>query len=148
MVAYHFLSPRTATAAVWMQINKLNVDPVRAKSIAGVLNGKKKKKIDEGFQKGINKEKCVFYLVQPFPDILPNRVKLGITGNVETRLKSFSTICPEVKMVNYWACLPAYEQMIMTVVTSNAKKIGKEVFDVPCVKDLEKRLNIFFNGFL
>lgn len=40
-----------------------------------------------------------FYIIQLIPEVLPNRVKIGYTDNLDVRLKEHQTAAPTAKLI-------------------------------------------------
>lgn len=60
-----------------------------------------------------------FYLIQLIPEILPDRVKIGYTDNMDNRLKEHQTAAPTARLVKSWRCKRAWDQAAMDSITSN-----------------------------
>ena len=87
----------------------------------------------------------IFYLILIAPDLSEYRVKLGFTTNLEQRLTSYKTICPNVKVVKTWECNKEWEKAIIDMAITNKDKIiGEEVFDVNDVALLVDRIDNIF----
>ncbi len=70
-----------------------------------------------------------FYVVQLLPTLQPGRVKLGHATDVEARLGSYRTVCPEACIVGRWACRKSWEAAAIRAATAGqADRIGQEVF--------------------
>lgn len=42
------------------------------------------------------------YAVQLMPESLPNRVKVGYSGDIDKRVQSFKTTCPNCRLIGEW----------------------------------------------
>jgi hypothetical protein len=90
----------------------------------------------------------VFYIIQLFPEISPNRIKLGFTSNIEQRKRNYITICPTMKVIKTWKCSAEWEQAVIAQsITGDCKKVGQEVFDIPSIENFVSRLNKIFSLF-
>jgi hypothetical protein len=93
----------------------------------------------------------IFYLVVPIPQALPNRVKLGITGDLSGRLRHYKTMCPELSVRGSWPLDEKFEKAVIHLATrKGAKHISDEVFDVEDIKafqnKVEKAIKLFTTG--
>jgi hypothetical protein len=71
-----------------------------------------------------------FYLIQLVPEALPNRVKVGLADNVETRLSQHQTAAPTAKIVRSWPCKRSWDFAAMDSVTRNGcKLVLNEVYE-------------------
>ena len=59
-----------------------------------------------------------FYIIQVIPELLPNRVKIGYTDNLETRLKEHQTSAPTAIYIGHWKCKRSWDQAAMDCITS------------------------------
>ena len=88
-----------------------------------------------------------FYLIQTHPDELANRVKLGYTDNLQTRLADHRTNAPTLKLLKSWPCKRTWEDAAKDSITRDeSRPIGgsrSEVFDGP-VQGFLQRAEAFF----
>ena len=86
-----------------------------------------------------------FYIIQPVPELDPNRVKLGYAADTKGRLDQYKTICPTAAIVKSWSCLPIWEQTVIASVTrTECERIGVEVYQCDDVAALVQRAVQFF----
>ena len=70
------------------------------------------------------------YVIQPLPEELPLRHKLGYTDNLEQRLRDHRTAAPTLKLVKAWPCKRTWEAAALASMTrSDCDQIGVEVYD-------------------
>jgi T5orf172 domain len=71
-----------------------------------------------------------FYLIQLVPELFPNRVKIGFTDNLETRLREHQTSAPTAKYVKNWECKRSWDQAVMDSITrKDCKLVLNEVYE-------------------
>src|SRR5215475_5962093 len=71
-----------------------------------------------------------FYIVQLVPELMPNRVKIGYTDNLEQRLREHQTSAPTARYVKYWACKRSWDQCVMDSITrSDCQLVMNEVYE-------------------
>lgn len=70
------------------------------------------------------------YVVQLMPESLPNRVKVGFSMDMDKRLASFTTICPNAKLLASWKGDTEKERAAINLLAAKYNKVGREVFDV------------------
>lgn len=86
-----------------------------------------------------------FYIIQPVPELDPNRVKLGYATDTKSRLDQYKTICPTAMIVRYWPCLPVWEQSVIASVTrTECNRLGVEVYRCDDLSTLVQRAEQFF----
>lgn len=86
-----------------------------------------------------------FYIIQLVPYLKPERVKLGFTNNVRSRLQAHRTAAPTAEVVCVWPCKKAWEiAAIDCIVQKGCVSIGPEVFDCENLDNLLERANYFF----
>ena len=90
----------------------------------------------------MNKEGEI-YLVQLMPDSLPTRVKVGFSTNITKRMKNFTTICPNARLVASWDADQEKEQAVLTVLSKTYGHIGGEVFEVSNIEGLKDEMSGF-----
>ena len=86
------------------------------------------------------------YLVQLDPEHYAERVKLGYTVNVESRLADYRTSNPNAAMIAKWACKRAWERAAIDAITNHPSvvHVGGEVYDASALDVLSERANAFF----
>lgn len=71
-----------------------------------------------------------FYIVQLVPEALPNRVKIGYTDNLETRLREHQTSAPTARYLGHWECKRSWDQAVMDSITrQDCKLVMNEVYE-------------------
>ncbi len=85
-----------------------------------------------------------FYIIQLIPEAMPNRVKIGYTDNLETRLQEHQTSAPTAKYIGHWKCKRSWDQAAMDSITrEDCKFIMNEVYEGD-IKSFLKRAEEFF----
>lgn len=80
-----------------------------------------------------------FYLIQLVPEALPERVKIGYTDNLDSRLKEHQTVAPTAKMAKSWRCKRAWDQAAMDSITkSDCHLVMNEVYEGEISKFIER----------
>ncbi len=86
-----------------------------------------------------------FYIIQLIPEAIPNRVKIGYTDNLETRLKEHQTAAPTAKYLGHWNCKRSWDQAAMDSITrSGCSLVMNEVYEGD-IEGFLKRANEFFD---
>lgn len=90
----------------------------------------------------------VFYLIQLIPEVLPERIKMGYTTELTTRLRDFRTTCPGLSVTKTWPCpVPGIEvTAILVAITKRDKRLSSEVFDVENLDKTTARLDRLFGS--
>jgi len=87
----------------------------------------------------------VFYCVQPLPAEMPNRIKIGFTTDLRSRMQTYRTICPHAKALKTWVCDPTWEAAALASIGRIAvKRIGVEVFEFESADDVVAAAEAFF----
>ena len=87
-----------------------------------------------------------FYIIQLIPEVLPDRIKIGYTDNIENRLKEHQTSAPTAKLIKSWRCKRAWDQAAMDSITrSDCKLVLNEVYEGNIEKFIA-RGDEFFNS--
>lgn len=85
-----------------------------------------------------------FYLIQLVPELAPNRVKIGYTDNLDTRLREHQTSAPTAKLIRSWRCKRAWDQAAMDSITrSGCHHVMNEVYEGD-IDAFVSRANAFF----
>jgi len=58
-----------------------------------------------------------FYIIQLIPEAMPNRVKIGYTDNLDTRLREHQCAAPTAKYLGHWRCKRSWDQAAMDSIT-------------------------------
>jgi hypothetical protein len=71
-----------------------------------------------------------FYLIQLIPELFPDRVKIGYSDNLETRLREHQTSAPTARCIKSWECKRAWDQAAMDSITrTGCKLVMNEVYE-------------------
>jgi hypothetical protein len=71
-----------------------------------------------------------FYIIQLVPELMPQRVKIGYTDSLETRLNEHQTSAPTSKFVKTWECKRSWDQAAMDSITrGGCELIMNEVYE-------------------
>jgi hypothetical protein len=71
-----------------------------------------------------------FYIIQLIPEVLPDRVKIGFSDNVEKRLGEHKTAAPTARILKAWPCKRSWDYAVMDSVTrEGCKLVLNEVFE-------------------
>ena len=85
-----------------------------------------------------------FYIVHLVPELMPNRVKIGYTDNLEQRLRDHQTSAPTARYVKYWECKRSWDQSVMdSIIRSDCQLVMNEVYEGD-VKLCVQRADEFF----
>jgi hypothetical protein len=85
-----------------------------------------------------------FYIIQLIPELMPQRVKIGYTDSLETRLSEHRTSAPTAKYVKTWECKRSWDQAAMDSITRvGCELIMNEVYEGN-IEGLIERGNSFF----
>ncbi|RVU35552.1 GIY-YIG nuclease family protein [Rheinheimera riviphila] len=86
-----------------------------------------------------------FYIIQVIPELMPNRVKIGFTDNLDQRLREHQTSAPTAKFVKYWECKRSWDQAVMDSITrENCSLVMNEVYEGD-VASFIQRADAFFS---
>jgi hypothetical protein len=71
-----------------------------------------------------------FYIIQLLPELFPERVKIGYTDNLETRLREHQTAAPTARYLKSWECKRSWEQAVADSITrKDCKLVMNEVYE-------------------
>lgn len=89
-----------------------------------------------------------FYIVVPDPEARPNRLKVGYSDNLESRMGTYRTITPLVELVTKWPCKSSWEQAALAVCANaeGTKLVKGEVYDIRSIDDVRNRYDLFFSS--
>lgn len=86
-----------------------------------------------------------FYIVQLVPEIIPNRVKLGYTDNLEHRLSENKTAAPTLKLLKSWPCKRSWDYAAVDCITrEGCELVLNEVYEGE-IQGFIDRAEVFFN---
>jgi hypothetical protein len=86
-----------------------------------------------------------FYIVQLVPELMPERVKIGYTDNLESRLIEHQTSAPTAIYVKTWECKRSWDQSAMDCITRDGcHLVMNEVYEGD-IEGFIKRGESFFN---
>ena len=86
-----------------------------------------------------------FYIIQVIPEFQPNRVKLGYTDNLDTRLREHQCSAPTALYAGTWQCKRSWDQAVMDSITRKDCVIVKNEVYEGDVKLFVQRANDFFS---
>ena len=85
------------------------------------------------------------YVIQLVPELKPERIKLGYTKNIQSRLKAHKTTAPTAKILKEYPCKRTWEPAAISVVTKDGCiLIGGEVYDCTSLDTIMNRCDAFF----
>ncbi|MBU2511072.1 GIY-YIG nuclease family protein [bacterium] len=85
-----------------------------------------------------------FYIIQLIPEAVPDRVKIGYTDNLETRLREHQTAAPTAKYLGHWKCKRSWDQAAMDSITrTDCSLVMNEVYEGD-INGFLKRADEFF----
>lgn len=85
-----------------------------------------------------------FYIIQVVPELMPNRLKIGYTDNLDQRLREHQTSAPTARFVRYWECKRSWDQSVMDSITrENCSLVMNEVYEGD-VESFVRRADAFF----
>jgi hypothetical protein len=100
------------------------------------------------------KDDGFFYVIQPVPELNPNRLKLGFSKKTDRRLREHKCVCPNAILVKRWKCRKTDEANIRNYATQqgcqqlftniNNKRCATEVFDCEDMQLVLSRIDQFF----
>ena len=72
----------------------------------------------------------VFYVIQLVPEVIPNRIKIGYTDNLEKRLAEHRTAAPTALVLGSWPCKQEWDYAVMESITrEGCALVFNEVFE-------------------
>ena len=87
----------------------------------------------------------VFYIIQLVPELEPERVKLGFSRDMESRLSAHRTAAPTAKLLETWPCHRNWELAVIASITrTECNPLSDEVFVVQDIEALIERGAGFF----
>ena len=100
------------------------------------LESIKKFRETEGFgtDKVVKSTKGVFYIIQTNPHSIPSRYKFGFTNDLSNRIRSYKSVCPNLKIIDKYPCDSIHELPLLKMIQKYGKRVGQELFEI---KDLE-----------
>ncbi|MBN2015044.1 MAG: GIY-YIG nuclease family protein [Candidatus Altiarchaeota archaeon] len=107
----------------------------------------KKIREQEGFgnSKIVKSTKGHFYVVQTNPDSIPSRYKFGFTNDLDNRIRSYKSVCPNLKIVATFPCDSIHELPLIKMVSKYGKRAGQELFEIKdintVIKDIKEVLS-------
>jgi len=90
----------------------------------------------EGFgsEKVVKSTRGVFYIIQTNPHHIPSRYKFGFTNDLDNRVRSYKSVCPNMRIVEKYPCDLIHELPLLKMVQKYGERVGQEVFEI---KDIE-----------
>lgn len=89
----------------------------------------------------------VCYIIVPDKSLMPNRIKVGVTNNLASRLSTYKTICPLAEIVYSIEAPSSCEGYMIAVADSMGNRVGVEVFDINCIKEYVEIIKQAFKPF-
>jgi hypothetical protein len=84
-----------------------------------------------------------FYIIQVVPELMPNRVKIGYTDNLDQRLREHQTSAPTARFAKHWECKRSWDQAVMDSITrEGCALVMNEVYEGD-VESFVSRANAF-----
>ena len=87
------------------------------------------------------------YVIQCDPEMRPNRIKVGITMDIISRLPAYKIVCPEVKVLRLWVAPPSCEGYLIALGQALGHRVGQELFDIGDTDEFFKIADIAFSPF-
>lgn len=88
----------------------------------------------------------VFYIISIIPELEENRIKLGFTSSIESRMATFKTVLPTAKIIKTWPCKVQWEQTVIDSITRiECNQVSREVFVCNHLNNLIDRADLFFD---
>lgn len=85
-----------------------------------------------------------FYIIQVVPELMPNRLKIGFTDNLDQRLREHQTSAPTARFVKTWVCKRSWDQAVMDSITrEDCALVMNEVYEGD-VESFISRADAFF----
>jgi len=79
----------------------------------------------------------VFYIIQLIPELEPNRIKLGFSEDINSRLSQHRTASPTAIVLKIWPCKRSWESTVMDCLSSyNCKLILNEVYECSSINEI------------
>jgi hypothetical protein len=106
---------------------------------------------EESFSESvIQEESGVFYIVQPEPGQMPERIKFGYASVMADRLRTYHTIAPNATAIKTWKCKRKWEQTIidMAIGSGLCQLVAGEVYSAEQVKAVVDRVDMLFSFFV
>ncbi len=105
-----------------------------------IENGfEEKKLINYGTNNGI------FYIIQTNPHNIPKRYKFGFTSDLDNRIRSYKSVCPNMKIIKKFKCDNIHELPLLRMVSTYGNRIGQEVYEIEninrIIKEIKEALN-------
>ena len=108
-------------------------------------------RVEAGFTKSDNHSEVrasrgQFYIAAMDIEARPNRIKLGYTDSLDSRLASYRTGNPDAQILRAWPCKRVWELTVIDAVTNfhDCRRVSGEVYDCPDVDALIARGDAFF----
>ena len=100
----------------------------------------KKYRESEGFgsEKVVKSTKGVFYIIQTNPHNIPLRYKFGFTNDLDNRIRSYKSVCPNLKIIEKYPCDSIHELPLLNMIQKYGKRVGQELFEVKDIEIIKK----------
>jgi len=101
------------------------------------------KKYREGFSLPEDRLDLI-YIIQPDPERIPNRIKVGYSSDFPKRILTYRTICPDCKVVGTWGLGKEFElPIIRMILKSGGTLVTGEIIDGVVVDEVKEQVNKF-----
>ena len=88
----------------------------------------------------------VLYLLQPNPKSAPRRFKVGFSGNLKNRLKSYKTVVPDFVLHMVWEGTKKQEKELLKYLVTNCSHVEREVFEAERPGEIIQKIEEFLFG--
>jgi len=107
----------------------------------------KKSRESNGFgtEKIIKSTKGFFYIIQTNPHNIPNRYKFGFTNDLDNRIRSYKSVCPNMKIIEKYPCDSIHELPILKMIQKYGKRVGQELFEINNIEAVKKDIQEVLN---
>jgi hypothetical protein len=89
----------------------------------------------------------VFYITQLVPDLLPERVKMGYSADLDRRMGELRCSAPTLTVLKTYPCKAEWEKAALAVLMNGQSQKGPEVIDTADLNALIARADQFFAMF-
>lgn len=108
----------------------------------------KKHRTEDGFLENnmvkSQTNKGFFYIIQTNPNKIPLRYKFGFTNDLDNRIRSFKSVCPNMKVIDKFECNNFHELTLLKMVAGYGRRIGQELYEIEkidmVIKDIKEVL--------
>ena len=88
-----------------------------------------------------------FYVVALDPIMRPDRIKVGFSSSLESRLSTYKTTNPDAEIIGSWRCKRNWEVAAIALVeaTPSCSHVASELFDCSDFEELQSRCDTLFD---